>query len=162
MYGYDTWLCWWEGYYGYPRKSGNGWPTERTTEGGLRRIEGFIKHLLFNRKEVTEEHIKEVWTDAELTDTEVGTILRVTKALLPFSLHMKEGKKTAGFGLSLVLLANYVLRITGYSSYTPEMSPMKSASAIDAHWRSRLFMQCSCLERPPQDSLRHQDQMMYR
>lgn len=45
---------------------------------------------------------------------------------------MKEGKKTAGFGLSLVLLANYVLRITGYSSYTPEMSPMKSASAIDA------------------------------
>lgn len=74
--------------------------------------------------------MEEQWRGQGLNAQEIETIVRLTNALLPFTIPMQNATKKPGYGLPLVVLSNCLLQIAGYGDFTSEISPMPSAAAV--------------------------------
>ncbi|KAL1931510.1 hypothetical protein VTP01DRAFT_9653 [Rhizomucor pusillus] len=94
----------------------------------IRQLKGFTKKLLMSQDELPEkDQLRTIWTgDERLTDTETEAIHTIISKLLPFIPRTKHITDMLPF----VMLANSILRVTGYHQFVREVSPMVSAGSI--------------------------------
>lgn len=108
--------------------------TEAITDSSRRRIQvlvAIIRNLIFkhHNETITEANIRDLLSD--VTDVEIRTCLLICNRIMPY-VPSKENWFTLAYQLPFILMANSILRISGYSKFSINISPLTMPSKLNA------------------------------